>query len=154
MTPIYRYIYYRVNELIAEDLTEETFLRAWQSLSRYKKGAFPFTSWIFKIAHNLVVDHYRKQRTIEELDENMSDEGLSHEPVRKIELKLNHFTLRKAIRKLPADHQQVIILKYINELENEEISQVMGKSEGAIRLIQFRALGQLRFLMGDKKEDF
>lgn len=152
--PVYRYIYYRVEPQIAEDLTEETFLKAWQNLKKYKQRKNPFSSWVFKIAHNLVCDYYRKNETTSEIDENIADPQEHLSPERTITIKFTQTHLRTAIKKLPENSQQVIILKYINELDNNEIAKTIGKSEGAIRIIQFRALKQLRSILEEKKQDF
>lgn len=152
--PIYRYIYCRVEQQIAEDLTEETFLKAWQNLSKYKQGAYPFSAWVFKIAHNLICDYYRKHEVSSEIDENVADTKSDASPSYQLNVKLNQLKLRKAIHKLPENYQQVIVLKYINEEENSVIAKVIGKTEGAVRTLQFRALEKLRSLLGEKKEDF
>lgn len=152
--PVYRYIYYRVDPQIAEDLTEETFLKVWQNLKKYKRGKNPFSSWVFKIAHNLVCDYYRKNETTSEIDENIADTQEHLSPEHTITIKFTQIQLRTAIKKLPENSQQVIILKYINELDNNEIAKSIGKSEGAIRIIQFRALKQLRSILEEKKQDF
>ncbi|MBN1258983.1 sigma-70 family RNA polymerase sigma factor [Candidatus Peregrinibacteria bacterium] len=152
--PIYRYIYYRVDPEIAEDLTEETFLKIWQNLKKYKKGSHPFSSWVFRIAHNLVCDYYRKHQPIDEMNENTPDPHDHLNPVKSMSVKLDGIRLRKALKKLPENYQQVIILKYINGLENPEIATAVGKSEGAIRTLQFRALAQLRVILGEKRKDF
>jgi len=152
--PIYRYVYYRVDKHIAEDITEETFLKAWQNLSKYKAGKHPFSAWVFKIAHNLVCDYYRKNQTLTEIDENYADEEKDTHPSHQLNLKLNEVKLRKAINKLPENYQQVILLKYINEEDNAVIAKVIGKSEGAVRTIQFRALEKLRNLLEEKRHDF
>jgi RNA polymerase sigma-70 factor (ECF subfamily) len=152
--PVYRYIYYRVDKHIAEDLTEETFLKAWKNLSKYKAGKHPFSSWVFRIAHNLVCDYYRKHEKSTEIDENLADTKLDASPSYKLNLKLNEVRLRKAINKLPENYQQVILLKYINEEDNAIIAKVIGKSEGAVRTLQFRALEKLRGLLEEKREDF
>ena len=152
--PVYRYIYYRVDKQIAEDLTEDTFLKVWQNLSKYKKGKFPFSAWVFRIAHNLVVDYYRKHETSAEIDEEYADDKAHASPSYHLELKLNEIKLKKAIDKLPDNYKQIIILKYINEEENVIIAKVIGKSEGAVRTLQFRALDKLRTIMDNKKEDF
>jgi RNA polymerase sigma-70 factor (ECF subfamily) len=152
--PVYRYIYYRVNKHIAEDLTEETFLKAWQNLSKYKAGKHPFSAWVFRIAHNLICDYYRKNETAFEINENVADTKLDSSPTRQINLKLNEVKLRKAISRLPGNYQQVILLKYINEEDNAVIAKVIGKSEGAVRTLQFRALEKLRDLLKEKREDF
>ncbi|MBU0577709.1 RNA polymerase sigma factor [Patescibacteria group bacterium] len=152
--PVYRYIYYRVDPQIAEDLTEETFLKTWQNLKKYKKGKTPFSSWVFKIAHNLVCDYYRKHQPVSEINENLIDPQEHLSPKRRINVKFNQIKLRQTIKKLPDSYQQVIILKYINELDNADIAKTIGKSEGAVRVLQFRALQQLRSLLGEKQEDF
>ncbi len=152
--PVYRYIYYRVDPNIAEDLTEETFLKAWQNIKKYKKGETPFSAWVFKIAHNLVCDYYRKNHTVSEIDENIADPQDRLNPERTISVKFDQIRLRKAINKLPEAFQQVVVLKYINELENDDIAKTIGKSEGAVRTIQFRALKQLRSLLEEHRQDF
>ena len=147
--PVYRYIYFRVESEIAEDLTEDTFFKVWQNLKKYKKGKHPFSSWVFRIAHNLVVDYYRKNKIVEEIDEKMADSSDSINPEMQTNIKLTNIRLKKVIRKLPDNYQQVIILKYINELDNKEIADAIGKSEGAVRTIQFRALEKLKSLIGE-----
>lgn len=151
--PVYRYIYYRVEEAVAEDLTEETFLKVWQNLKKYKKGKHPFSSWVFRIAHNLVVDYYRQNKTTEMIEETVVDHKAESNPHHQTNLKLTQIRLRKVIYRLPENYQQVIILKYINELDNKEISTVTGKSEGAIRTIQFRALDKLKLLLSEDREN-
>ena len=152
--PVYRYIFYRVESNIAEDLTEDTFLKVWQNLKKYKKGKHPFSSWVFRIAHNLVVDYYRKNRTTEEIDDRMADTKEGNNPESQANIKLTQIRLRKVIRKLPENYQQVILLKYINEFDNKEIAASIGKSEATVRTIQFRALEKLRGLLGEDRELF
>jgi len=152
--PVYRYIFYRVDKNIAEDLTEETFLKAWKNLSKYKKGKYPFSAWIFRIAHNLVVDHYRKFESSTEINEEYTDTKLHASPSYQVNLRLNELKLKSAINKLPENYQQVILLKYINEEDNGTIAKVIGKTEGAVRTLQFRALEKLRIILDKKKEDF
>ncbi len=147
VTPVYRYIFFRVENEIAEDLTEDAFFKVWQNLKKYKKGKYPFSSWVFRIAHNLVVDYYRKNKVIEEIDDRMADPSDHINPEKQTNIKLTNIRLKKVIRKLPDNYQQVIILKYINELDNKEIADTIGKSEGAVRTIQFRALEKLKSLV-------
>lgn len=153
ITPIYRYIFYRLNDQdAAEDLTEETFLKVWENLKKYKEGANPFSSWVYRIAHNLVIDHYRKVGPVGEVDENTVDEARHSDPKGETHLKLTQIRLHKLIKQLPEDGQQVIILKFINNLSNEEISAATGKTEGSIRTIQSRALAKLRDYLGHKDD--
>ncbi len=151
--PVYRYIYYRVEEAIAEDLTEETFLKTWQNLKKYKKGKYPFSAWVFRIAHNLVVDYYRKNKTTDIIDENLADPHEDSNPAQQADIKLTQIRLRKVIRCLPENYQQVIIFKYINDFDNKEIASAIGKSEGAVRTIEFRALERLRSLLTEEGEN-
>ena len=152
--PVYRYIFYRVEDAIAEDLTEETFLKVWQNLKKYKKGKYPFSAWVFRIAHNLVVDYYRKNRVTESISDGLVDPQEISNPQYQTSIRLTQVRLRKVIRRLPPNYQQVIILKYINDLDNKEIAAAIGKSEGAVRTLQFRALERLRTLLSKEHENF
>ncbi len=147
VVPIYRYIYYRVSRSEAEDLTETVFLRAWEKRKSYtKQKGNSFNSWIFRIAHNAVVDHYRlKSRNVTvELTEDIPLEKVEADPIQNLENKFEQQELILALRKLPEQQQQVVILKFVNELENDEIAEIIEKSVGAVRVIQFRALNRLK----------
>lgn len=150
--PIYRYIFYKVDESVVEDLTEEVFFKAWKNIKKYKKGKFPFSSWLFKIAHNLVVDYYRKYQRDDELDENFVDSSTHSNPEEEVNIKLTQIKLRKVIKRLPEKYKQIVVLKYINDLNNKEISIVMGKSEPAVRTLQFRALNKLKVMLNEDKK--
>ncbi len=152
--PVYRYIFYRVAENIAEDLTEETFLKVWQNLKKYKKTKHPFSSWVFRIAHNLVVDYYRKNHVTNEISEELPDTQESNNPEHKVNIKLTQIRLKKVIRHLPDNYKEVIILKYVNDFNNKEISDTIGKSEATVRTIQFRALKKLRAMLSEEEEVF
>jgi len=145
--PIYRYIFYRVNDVDAEDIVEQVFLKVWQYLGKYKqkKGKY-FKAWVFRIAHNLIIDYYRssKDRHYEELNETLPDHTNDNDPVYSVESNLNNINLKKALKNLKRPFQDVLVYKFINELSNAEIAQIIGKSEGSIRIIQFRALSALK----------
>ena len=144
-TPIYRYIFYKVQKDEAEDILETLFLKAWENLKSYKKRKnISFKSWLFRIAHNLVVDHYRQSRTHQELDPRLSDTKKESNPLDRVQRSLNNESLKKALGSLKKKYRDVIILKYINELSNEEVSRVLNKSEGSVRILQFRALKALK----------
>ncbi len=152
--PIYRYVYYRVSKSEVEDLTEMVFLRAWEKLKSYsKQRGNSFGSWLFRIAHNAVVDHYRaisKNETCE-LTEDIASEKVGLDPVVNLENKFEQKKLIIALRELPELQQQVVILKFVNGFENDEIAQIIEKSVGAVRVIQFRALNRLKDFL--KKSD-
>ncbi|MEE8373703.1 MAG: sigma-70 family RNA polymerase sigma factor [Dehalococcoidia bacterium] len=142
---IYRYIYYQIgNKAAAEDLTEEVFLKAWGAIGRYKWKGQPFTSWLYRIAHNHLVDYYRTRRQHEDLQlqENILADDTSIEE--EVEGKATRQQILEAISSLPELQQQVVIMKFIDDLDNREIEQIIGKSQGAIRVLQTRALATLR----------
>lgn len=144
---IYRYVFYRVKNEDAEDITETVFLKVWENIKSYKeKKDTYFSSWIFRIAHNVVVDYYRasKDRMVEEIDVSIPDMNREHNPLRKIEKHLDQEVLRNALNKLKKGYQDILIYKFINDLSNAEIAEVLGQSEGSIRILQFRALKALK----------
>ena len=147
---ICRYVYFRVaDEPLAEDLTEEVFVKAWTALPRYKQQGHRFTSWLYRIARNLIVDHYRKQSTHTPVAdapmETIADEGPSPEVL--VADQQDYAALAGAIQRLGSDEQQVIILRFVEGLSHKEVGEVIGKSEGASRVIQHRALEALAGLM-------
>lgn len=144
---IYRYIFFKVGREDALDLTENVFLKVWGNLRSYKRCKSYFSSWIFRIAHNAVVDHYRTRKQYFPLDTDVVDEKLQNNPVVLAEQALSHEVLRTAIKKLKKKHQQILILKYINELENHEIARIMRRSESDLRILKFRALKALKLVL-------
>lgn len=144
---IYRYVFYRVKDEEAEDIVENVFLKVWENIRKYKdeKGK-SFSSWVFRIAHNLVVDHYRgaKDRKVEELDFNMADENREHNPIKTTENSIDQKVLKMALDKLKSPYKEVIIYKFINELSNSEIAEILDKNESSLRVLQFRALAMLK----------
>lgn len=144
--PIYRYVYYRVSLVDAEDLVETIFLKMWEHIRQYKRQKKSFSAWAFRIAHNLVVDYYRanKDKMYEELTSNIPDQDRRHNPVKVTEGNLDKEMLKKAILSLRKDYQDIIVHKFVNELSNKEIADILGKSEGSLRILQFRALKALR----------
>lgn len=143
---IYRYVFYRVKSDDAEDLVENVFLKAWENIKQYKPKQKSFSAWLFRIAHNLVIDHYRatKDKDMEVLDEMMPDHKREHNPIRVVEDKFDNAALKIALSKLKKQYQDVIIYKFINEFSNLEIAELVGKSEGSLRILQFRALKALK----------
>ena len=145
---IYNYVYYRTsNHHDAEDLTARVFYQAMHHLSGYVQRGAPFSSWLYRIAHNLVANWYRDQsrRQVVSLDRLASVarqwEGSSLESAAQGEQRA---ALLTAIRRLPADRQQLLILKFVQRLPNVEIGQIMGRSEGAIKSLYHRILLALR----------
>ena len=145
---IYRYIYYRVGDVnVAEDLTADVFLKALEGLEGFTYRGIPFSAWLHRIAHARVMDHFRKQakRELLPLDERLVATGKG--PQAMIEARLDHEELQSAIAQLTTDQQQVIILKFVEGLSNAEVARILGKSEGAVKSLQHRALNSLQRIM-------
>ena len=146
---IYRYVYFRVGDTAeAEDLTEEVFVRAWEALPRYQTREYQFISWLYRIAHNLVIDYRRRKRpdALVNVDEN-PEAVTPHSPERILEEVQSLENLSDAIRELNDDEQQVIVLRYIEGLSHDEVAAIIGKSNEASRVIQHRALARLHGLL-------
>ena len=149
---IYRHLYYRVGNVAdAEDLTQQVFLKAWQAIDRYKKTASPFLAWLMTISHNLVVDFYRTKKDKTYLDAEVTADDPTSSPERVAEAHYMQQQLRRVILQLRGDEQQVVLLRFIEGFEFKEIASLLGKSEGAIRVILHRALVKLRHILEKEK---
>ena len=145
---IYKYIYYKVgNAPDAEDLCEQVFLKAWEAIGRYTWCGYPFSSWLYKLAHNLVVDHYRMRRDALPLNDVLATSDEPVDPESLMRQTLDAYELREAILQLTPEQRQVIALKFIEGYDNAEIAQMMNKKEGAIRALQYRALRSLQAIL-------
>lgn len=145
---IYRYVYYKVGSAAeAEDLTEQTFLKAWEAIGRFKEQGIPFSAWLFRMAHNLVIDYHRTHHESAPLDDLIGTDDGRAGPDDVVAVKLDVETLRRAIRLLTAEQQQVIILRLIHGLSHAEVAAIMGKNEGAVRGLQHRALATLHEIL-------
>jgi len=151
---IYRYVYFRVQDSKdAEDLTEQIFLKVWEALPGYEDKGYPFSSWLYRIAHNMVIDFHRRQKFIQPMppveEVNWSSEAAGTlEQLIKTE-ELNNLT--QAIAKLPDTQQEVIILRFVEGLNHDQIATIVQKSSGACRTIQYRALAALQQILDGEK---
>ncbi|MCI0609596.1 MAG: sigma-70 family RNA polymerase sigma factor [Anaerolineae bacterium] len=149
---VYRYILFRVSEdETTEDLVSQVFLKAWQNLDRYKAGSSPFIAWLYTIARNLVIDHYRAKKDILPLEAVRALPSDMQSPPEEVEARFDLEAMRDALQFLTGDQQQVLILKYIAGLPNENIAKIMNKQEGTIRGLQMRALQTLSKYMHEKE---
>jgi len=150
---VYRHVYYRVGNVAdAEDLTQQVFLKAWQAIDRYKRTASPFLAWLMTISHNLIVDFYRTKKDKTYLEAEVMADDLASSPERIAEARFEQQQLRRAILQLRSDQQQVILLRFVEGFQYAEIAALLGKSEGAIRVILHRALVVLRRILEREKE--
>lgn len=148
---IYRYIYVRVHSPAeAEDLTQDVFIKAYEAIKSYKWRDLPFTAWLFKIAHNRVIDHVRK--TSKEKKASLDEAGAisSGDPVYMTEQNFEVFQLKQALEKLPDAQREVATLRFISELSITEVATALGKSEGTVKALQFNAVASLRKLLYGK----
>jgi RNA polymerase sigma-70 factor (ECF subfamily) len=142
---VYRHLYYLVgNAAEAEDLTAQTFLQAWEAVPRYQIRGAPFVSWLLRIAHNLGVSHLRSRKDGLELPTTLVDHGSHGNPELSVERQADVDRVREAILQLRDEQRQVIILRFVEDLEYPEVAQIVGKSVAAVRVIQHRALNALR----------
>jgi RNA polymerase sigma-70 factor (ECF subfamily) len=144
---IYRYALYQVKDkMIAEDVAEEVFVKAWKAIGGCKGKGRTFSAWIYRIAHNHIINTLRNLQKCVSLDmENIAE--LSS-PGLEDEITPDQQELMEEVANLPDNQRQVVILKFIEGMNNQEIKQITGKSEGAIRILQMRALTRLREKLG------
>ena len=146
---IYRFILVKVGQREeAEDLTHQVFLNAWQNIKNYRSRGFPFSSWLYRIARNQVIDYYRARREMTSIDQM--------DPEYFIAPAIQHFTVEKdlelekifgAVRKLEPVYQDVVMMRFVEDLSIKETAGAIGKSEGAVKLIQHRAIKKLQELI-------
>lgn len=140
---IVRYLTHRTgNPDLADDLAQQVFLKAWRAIPRYRDRGYPFRSWLYRIAHNQMVDHYRTERYTSDLEGvDPSEQSQAEERVLQREL---HERLRFALDRLSEDHRQVLVMRFLMEKSAREIGEVMGRKEVTVRGLQLRALRALR----------
>ncbi|MEK7555611.1 MAG: sigma-70 family RNA polymerase sigma factor [Patescibacteria group bacterium] len=147
---IYRFIYLKVSHREeAEDLTHQVFLGAWQNIGNYQFKGFPFSSWLYQIARNQVIDYYRTKKKNVSL-ENIVEPEVESSSEKTIDGDLDIKKVRQAITRLSQEQQDVIIMRFIEDLSPQETAKALNKSNGAVRLIQFRAIRNLRKILNPK----
>ncbi len=141
---IYRYIYFRVtDEQTAEDLISQVFTKAWENLDRYQPSGRPFIAWLYTIAHNTVIDHYRTRKDTVAIENTISLASDAPSPSEQVERHFEADHLRAALQMLTPEQQQVVVLKFIAGMSTDEIATQLRKSAGAVRALQMRALQAL-----------
>ncbi len=152
--PIYTYCAYRVESRAdAEDLAAQVFLKGWQAIRQYQPEVGPILNWLYQIAHNLIVNHYKSRKYQSEVAdasfedyflENIKDE---HDPeaevVEDLMRRMHKVALRQAVQNLPEEQQQVIYFRFVEDWSHAQIAALLGKKEGTVRAIQFRAISTL-----------
>jgi RNA polymerase sigma-70 factor (ECF subfamily) len=147
VSAIYRYVFYRTgNTDDSEDLTAKVFARALKHIHNYNDRGLPFTAWLYRIAHNVVANFHRdnSRHPSVPLDEIELVNTHHDDADRKIDDDRDQRRLIAAIRALPEERQHLIVLKFVQQLQNAEIGAIMNRSEGAIKSLYHRTLLQLR----------
>ena len=145
---IYRYIFYRVDDTAtAEDLTSEVFVRLVERIDRFTYRGRPLLAWLYTIARNLVMDHHRRAGRSVPLSPDASEVADMPDPEETVEGTLAQQRLAAALSCITADQREVIILKFIEGLDNEVVAHMLGRSVGAVKALQHRALAALRRVM-------
>ncbi|MBU0981248.1 RNA polymerase sigma factor [Patescibacteria group bacterium] len=147
---IFRYVYFRVVPTEVDDIVENIFIKAWMNIVKYEQRDVKFSSWLFRIAHNTVIDFRRAHRSIEPLSPTIADESERSAPKAMTEQVMTSKKVRDAVDKLKEPYKQVVVLKFLSGLSNSEIAEVLGQREGNIRVLQFRALKELKKLLAEK----
>jgi len=144
---ILKHIYFRVNNWeLARDLTQETFFKAWGHIASNGKKINNLKTFTYRIAHNLIVDHYRKKPRIPLSIETIDADKISSEPVqeKQVDQKIDEKLLKKKLSSLEEPYRQIIIHRYLDDLSIKEISAITGKSENNISVMIHRAIKILK----------
>lgn len=149
---VYRYIYHRVGHASdAEDVTGLVFMKALEGLPSYRQRGNGFAPWLFRIARNAVIDHYRRRRPQATLDQLLfaPDEA---DPVGDVLGKERRNELARLVEHLSADQRDVVLLRYASDLSFSEIATIVQKNEAAVRMLLHRGLKKLKVVLGDGRE--
>jgi RNA polymerase sigma-70 factor (ECF subfamily) len=147
---VFRFLYAHLgNRLDAEDLAEEVFLRVWRTLPRYEEQGVPFLAFLYRIARNALIDHYRRSERTEVilLSNTKPASDAEHNPDQIIATDLEHQEIRSVLGKLQDTYREVLTLRFIAGLSPMETAATMHRSEGSVRVLQHRALVALRRLL-------
>jgi RNA polymerase sigma-70 factor (ECF subfamily) len=145
---VYRYVRYWVRtNADAEDLTQQVFLKAWRAISGYRPSSVPFSAWLLVVAHNQVISAFRQAKRIEYIELEPTSQDPWSNPELAAIAEADRQSLRRAILRLKPEQQQVITMRFLGHLDYCDVAAALGKSEGNVRVIQHRALAELRRLL-------
>jgi RNA polymerase sigma-70 factor (ECF subfamily) len=138
--------------VLAEDVTAQVFLKALEAIPRYESRGVPFVAWLLRITCNMVINHRKsaKNNGHSQIPENIEATGTFFSPEDSCEVKVDGERVWREVRKLPCEQRQVIVMRFIDDLGYPDIAHVLGKTVGAVRVIQFRALANLRGMLDDE----
>ena len=149
---VYRYIFFKVGDFDAEDLTELVFLKVWEARSSYNPDKSAFKTWLFTIARNIVIDFYRSNKETLPLNEAIDIENTDLEGPKQFAHKnIEEQGMKEALSNLEENYREVITLRYIEDLSYSEIADLLEKTESAIRVLHFRGLKKLKQVLKEGK---
>ncbi|PJB83765.1 RNA polymerase subunit sigma-24 [Candidatus Wolfebacteria bacterium CG_4_9_14_0_8_um_filter_39_46] len=147
---IYRFVYLKVGHREeAEDLTHQVFLKSWQNITEYSFQGFPFSSWLYSVARHQVIDYYRTKKSNIAL-ENIAELKIENPAPRTIDNNLDIERVKIAIHQLKDEQQDIIVLRFIEDLSLQEAASILNKTEGAVKLLQHRAIKNLKNILNLK----
>lgn len=152
---IFRYIFYKVGNFTeSQDLTGQTFLKAFENIDSYEMRDVAFSSWLYRIAHNLVVDYFRREskRDNVPIDDQPPAPSPRGNPVDDVLADMESERLYKAMQKLTHNQREVLVLKFIDSLSNGQVAEIMGISVGAVKSTQKRGLLSLNRILGNSSK--
>ena len=143
---IYSYLHLSVgNRHDAEDLTTQTFLKMLEAIGRFRWQSVPFSAWLFRIAHNLAIDHFRGRRRVQPQDEVPEPLGQEESSAEQQAMdSIGQAGMLTLIERLSMEQRQVLTLKFLFGFANAEVAGILGKTEGAVKSLQHRALASLQ----------
>ena len=143
---IYAYIYRKTGDRqAAEDLTADTFMKALMNIRGYRYTGQPFAAWLYRIASNVVIDYYRVRRPTAPLEEGLPIiSSMGHTPEEAALALDDQQAVARAVRSLSPDQQDVVLMRFAGDMKLKDIAAALGKTEGAVKALLFRALGALR----------
>lgn len=146
---IYRFIYLRVeDQQTAEDICSNVFLKAWEKLGGYQPRGVPFRAWLFRIARNAVIDHYRTRKEVAPLEAVVNTYDESVMPLAEhVSVRIEAEKIVTLMKTLTDDQRNVLTLKLVHGLNTKEVAKALGKRQGAVRALQMRGLQALTKLM-------
>jgi RNA polymerase sigma-70 factor, ECF subfamily len=149
---IYGYLHMSVgNRHDAEDLTTQTFLKMLESIGKFRWRSAPFSAWLFRIAHNLAMDHFRSRRRWQPEEEVPEPQGSEEPSAEMLAMhSIGRQTMMEMIETLSPEQQQVLTLKFVFNFPNADVATILGKTEGAIKSLQHRALASLQKQIAQK----
>jgi len=140
---VYRFAYTRLrNAAAAEDVTAEVFIKALRNISRYQSRGRPFACWLYRIAGNAVADHFRHEPVSSELSDRLADPAPQVETTAIRHLEIEY--VWRLVERLPAQQRLAMTLRFEEDRSTKEAAEIMGKSEAAVKLLIYRAVGRLR----------